>query len=245
MFGYTSPEIALSGAQITDRFFKIGGFGNSFANFNVNVFGYIAYVYLPLLLLPLYKFHDDTSYSFRKMQLTFAYLLLFVGALMFQSLIFGSGSLGNHFQHFLMPYIGVFGVVCIAILFVVLSLLLIMEKSAALILHYFRETLAMVAKSLSKIFKKAFQKLKASYTDLSLDYTLRNKRKMINEELSEVETVAKNKYIFNEPLIESPLDEYSRINSNSGLSEFNLKESEETFISQDGVSASNLSLIHI
>ena len=209
IFGYTSPDLALSGATLTNSFFKIGGFGNSFANFNRGMFGYVSYIYLPLLLLPIYRLHDDTSYSFRKIQLTFAYLLLFVGMLMLQSLIFHSGQFGNYLQSLLVPYIGLFGFAILTFIVISISLLLIAERTATFLFQYLGGTLQMALQSLSTILKKAFDKVKYKYSDLSLDYIQRANKKMVNQELSERATTTKSKFVDDEPLIERPLDEYN------------------------------------
>lgn len=219
IFGYTSPDMALSGAALSNNFFKIGGFGNSFANFNRNMFGYISYIYLPLLLLPIYRLHDDTSYSFRKIQLTFAYLLLFIGILMLQSLIFDSGQFGNYLHSLLVPYIGLFGVAILTFIIISVALLLIVERTAAFLLHYLGGTLQMALQSLGIILKQAFNKIKVKYADLSLDYIQRAHRKMVNQELSERETTTKNKFVDDEPLIERPLDEYMASTQNGCITE--------------------------
>ena len=219
IFGYTSPDMALSGAALSNNFFKIGGFGNSFANFNRNMFGYISYIYLPLLLLPIYRLHDDTSYSFRKIQLTFAYLLLFIGILMLQSLIFDSGQFGNYLHSLLVPYIGLFGVAILTFILISVALLLIVERTAAFLLHYLGGTLQMALQSLGIILKQAFNKIKVKYADLSLDYIQRAHRKMVNQELSERETTTKNKFVDDEPLIERPLDEYIASTQNGCITE--------------------------
>ena len=128
IFGYTDPNIALQGVYVKNHLFKIDGFSNNFANFNRDMFGYLAYVYLPLLLIPIYRFHDDMSYSFRKIKLTFAYLLLFVSLLVLQSIIFNSGTLGNLIRDLLHPYIGTFGVFFLSFIGIILSLVTISEK---------------------------------------------------------------------------------------------------------------------
>ncbi len=208
IFGYTSPDIALSGVHVENRFFSIGGFGNSFANFNINMFGYIAYIYLPLLLIPTYKLHDDTNYSYKKMQLTFIYMLLFVSCLILQSIIFDCGLLGNIIKNYFAQYISLFGVTAIAFIGIILSLLLISKNTSTFILKYTGGTFNMAMESFKHIVKNMINKIKSSYADLSLDYIQRANKKIINQELSEVSTTANTKYIFNEPLIELPLDEY-------------------------------------
>lgn len=221
IFGYTSPDTALSGATISNNFFKIGGFGNSFANFNRGMFGYISFVYLPLLLLPIYRLHDNTNYSFRKIQLTFAYLLLFVGVLMLQSLIFHSGQFGNYLHSLLIPYIGLFGVTILTFIVIIVALLLIVERTATFLLRYFWGTLQMTLQSFNTLLEKTFEKIRDKYIDLKLDYIQRSHKKMINQELSQRETTTRNKFLYDEPLIETPLDEYKRPTKNNFLDDTN------------------------
>lgn len=223
IFGYTPPDAALSGAAVSNSFFKIGGFGNSFANFNRGMFGYLAYIYLPLLLLPIYRFHDDTSYSFRKIQLSFAYLLLFIGLLLLQSLVFHSGQFGNYLQEVLTPYIGLFGVAILTFICISTALLLIAERTATFILGYLGGSLQMAYSATSNFAKRAFQQLKSKYTDFKLDSIQREKRKIVNQELSEKATTTKSKYIDREPLLETALDEYPRTNTNNGYTDTNMQ----------------------
>lgn len=223
IFGYTPPDAALSGAAVSNSFFKIGGFGNSFANFNRGMFGYLAYIYLPLLLLPIYRFHDDTSYSFRKIQLSFAYLLLFIGLLLLQSLVFHSGQFGNYLQEVLTPYIGLFGVAILTFICISTALPLIAERTATFILGYLGGSLQMAYSATSSFAKRAFQQLKSKYTDFKLDSIQREKRKIVNQELSEKATTTKSKYIDREPLLETALDEYPRTNTNNGYTDTNMQ----------------------
>lgn len=214
IFGYTSPDVALSGVALSNNFFKIGGFGNSFANFNRSMFGYLAYIYLPLLLLPIYRFHDDTSYSFRKIQLSFAYLLLFIGLLLLQSLVFHSGQFGNYLQEMLIPYIGSFGVAIVAFICISMALLLIAERTATFIVGYLGGSLQIAWCALKNTTKKIFHQLKSKYADLSLDQAQRENKKIVNQELSEKVTTTKSKYVDYEPLLERTLDEYPRQKNN-------------------------------
>lgn len=223
IFGYTSPDLALSGVTLSNNFFKIGGFGNSFANFNRSMFGYVSYIYLPLLLLPIYRLHDDTSYSFRKIQFTFAYLLLFVGVLMLQSLIFNNGQFGNYLQSLLVPYIGSFGFAILTFIVISISLLLIAERTAAFILHYLSVSYQMAWSSINILAKNIFYRLKSIYYNLKLDRIQIENKKMVNEELSEKITTTKSKYIDNEPLLEKALDEYLRISDSNFKTDMEVK----------------------
>lgn len=236
IFAYTDPNIALQGVYVKNHLFKIDGFSNNFANFNRDMFGYLAYVYLPLLLIPIYRFHDDMSYSFRKIKLTFAYLLLFVSLLVVQSIIFNSGTLGNLIRDLLHPYIGIFGVFFLSFIGIILSLVTISEKMITFIIQYFGGTLSMLGKSLKKSIKKGIEKIKMIYVDFNLDYLQRANKRMLHLEYSEIVTMPRSKYTFDESLIEPPLDEYIKTTPLLQENQHIQNQSNHTHINENDVS---------
>ena len=75
-------------------------------------FGYISYAYLISFLIPLYFIYRDTSFSFRKLEVTLASFLMIFSFLLAQSLLIDNelrGKIGADFADFLAPYIGLFG----------------------------------------------------------------------------------------------------------------------------------------
>ncbi|WP_238699460.1 DNA translocase FtsK 4TM domain-containing protein [Helicobacter saguini] len=215
IFGYVSPErlnaAALGGENLSNRFFKIGSFGSEFANFNVGLFGYLAYIYLPLLLIVVYRFYDDTSYSFRKVRLTFGYILLFISLLIFQALLFKVGFFGTFICDLLEPFIKIYGVFALAFLGVIVSLFLISQKEMLYILQYLGGTNKMFKNSLGTFLKEAGKKLKDIYVDFNMDYLQRANKKMLNLQYSEIVTMPKSKYTFECELVEPPLDSFAKM----------------------------------
>ncbi|WP_267892939.1 DNA translocase FtsK 4TM domain-containing protein [Helicobacter aurati] len=210
IFGYTDPNIALQGVQVENKFFKIDSFGSKFANFNIQVFGYLAYIYLPLLLFPLYRLYDNTQYSFRKIQLTFATLLCFLSLLILQSLIFGVGVLGNEICNAIASYIGIPGVIIVILLLAGIALFMAWKKGIVLMQHRIGEIMNAAFISLQSSFKKMQMMLK----DIKLSPIERVNRKILNTEYSEVQTITKNPDTFNEPLIDKVLDERTQSDTN-------------------------------
>lgn len=206
IFGYTDPSVALHGAEVQNNFFSVGGLGNRFANFNVEAFGYLAYVYLPLLLFPLYRLHDDADYSFRKVELTFASLLIFICLLVLQSLIFGVGGLGASICDLVGDYIGVPGVVILSLLLLTLASVVVWRGSQS-ILGLLKGGPGKALGGLAPRLKASFGKLQNRLMDLRLSSLERANKRMLNAEYSEVETVVKSDSNFKEPLMERPLDE--------------------------------------
>ncbi|PAF41965.1 hypothetical protein BKH40_08170 [Helicobacter sp. 11S02629-2] len=103
----------------------MGSFGRDFASFNLSLFGYLAYIYLPLLLYPLFRIYKNASYSFRKVELTLGYLILFVSLLILQAISFHKGELALNWVSHLLPYIGLFGVIIVCIFGLLISYVLI------------------------------------------------------------------------------------------------------------------------
>ncbi|PAF47993.1 hypothetical protein BKH43_08025 [Helicobacter sp. 13S00401-1] len=106
----------------------MGSFGSDFASFNLSLFGYLAYIYLPLLLYPLFRIYKNSSYSFRKVELTLGYLVLFVSLLILQAVSFKKGDLALSVVHYLLPYIGLFGIVIACIFGLLISYVLISAR---------------------------------------------------------------------------------------------------------------------
>ena len=218
IFGYSDPDIAIRGAKIEDRFFEIGGFGNSFANLNISLFGYLAYVYLPLLLFPLYKLHDDMGYSSNKIRLTFAYISVFFSLLLLQSVIFDIGIIGNIIKNTLIDYagisLGISLVLLIALIFFTTSIAIISSKTMPFIFIYMTKTFKIAfgnsGNGMASLLKRFLQKIKSLYADFNLDYIQRANKRMLNLEYSEVNTITTNNETFEIELIETPFDENTK-----------------------------------
>ena len=112
----------------------IGSIGADFAAFNRHLFGYISFVYLFVLGIGLYALYRRGSFDARCTEVTVAYILLFFSLQIFQAIV-GSGELrgmfGANFVDFTVEYIGYFGVWVFFLMALVLSLVMILDKSVS------------------------------------------------------------------------------------------------------------------
>ena len=112
----------------------MGSYGSLFASYNQHYFGYISFVYLFGLLVPLFLFYKETRLDFRKSQIIIASTLLFFAALLFQALLVTHelrGKFGADFVDFLSPYIGLFGLWIFWFMITLLGSLVILDKSVS------------------------------------------------------------------------------------------------------------------
>jgi len=110
----------------------IGSYGASFASYNHQFFGYISYIYLFVLLIPIYIFYRHTTFDFRRAEVIVASFLLLFASLLFQSLLIENslrGKIGGDFVDFLAPFIGVFGLWIFWAIITTLSILILIDKS--------------------------------------------------------------------------------------------------------------------
>jgi DNA segregation ATPase FtsK/SpoIIIE, S-DNA-T family len=110
----------------------IGSYGAIFASYNHEYFGYISYVYLIAFLIPLYFIYKDTSFSFRKLEVTVASFLMIFAFLLAQALLVDNelrGKIGADFVDFLVPYIGLFGLWTFWFIITSVSSLILLDKN--------------------------------------------------------------------------------------------------------------------
>jgi len=119
----------------------IGSYGTIFATHNQTYFGYIAFVYLFALLIPLYYFYKYTKFDFRESEIFIASFLLFCSSLLAQSLLVDNafrGKFGGDFVDFLSPYIGSFGLWVFWFIITLVSIVILLDKSTSdIIKHIF------------------------------------------------------------------------------------------------------------
>jgi len=120
----------------------MGSYGANFAAVNHEYFGYLSYVYLFLLLIPLYFLYKKrTSFSMREAELSLAVFLLFASFLLAQALLVTEqlrGKFGADFVDFLAPYIGVFGLWVFWLIITLVSVVILLDKSISEIIHDIR-----------------------------------------------------------------------------------------------------------
>jgi len=110
----------------------IGSYGATFASYNHQYFGYISYAYLLSFLVPLYFLYKNSSFSFRKIEVTVASFLILFSLLLAQAILIENdfrGKFGADFVDFLAPYIGLFGLWVFWFIITSVSSLILSDKS--------------------------------------------------------------------------------------------------------------------
>jgi len=116
----------------------MGSYGASFSSYNQLYFGYISFVYLFILIGPLYYLYRDTTFGFRKAEITVASFLLLCSSLIAQALLVTNnyrGKFGADFVDFLSPYIGVFGLWVFWFIITAVAMVILFDKTSSELLH--------------------------------------------------------------------------------------------------------------
>ncbi|MFA6138706.1 MAG: DNA translocase FtsK [Sulfurimonas sp.] len=111
----------------------MGSYGAIFASYNHQYFGYISFIYLLVMLVPLYFFYKNSVFDFRKTELMTASFLLFFSFLLAQSLLVQNnfrGKIAGDFVDFLSPFVGLFGIWIFWLIITLLSVVIILDKNA-------------------------------------------------------------------------------------------------------------------
>ncbi len=117
----------------------MGSYGAGFALYNREYFGYISFVYLFVLLFPLYCLYKHTKFEFRESEILIASFLLFFSFLLAQGLLVTNeyrGRFGADFVDFLSPYIGLFGLWVFWTIITLVVAVILLDKSSAEIIHH-------------------------------------------------------------------------------------------------------------
>jgi len=115
----------------------MGSYGVVFSLYNHLYFGYFSYIYLFILILPLYFLYKNPLLNFRSAELTTASFLTLFSFLLGQALLVQNdlrGKFGADFVDFLSPYIGVFGLWIFWFIITLISIVIILDKSTSEIL---------------------------------------------------------------------------------------------------------------
>lgn len=110
----------------------IGSYGQIFALYNQKYFGYISFIYIFILLVPLFLFYKSAAYSFRTLEVAIAFFLSLFSLLLAQALLTTGalrGKIGADFADFLSPYIGLFGLWVFFVIIFSVSVLIIVDKN--------------------------------------------------------------------------------------------------------------------
>ncbi len=110
----------------------MGSYGSVFASYNQHLFGYLSFIYLFVLLVPIYFLYKNTTLDFRKAQISIASILLFLSAILAQAMLVQGalrGKLGADFVDFLSPYIGLFGLWMFWMIITLVSIVVLLDKT--------------------------------------------------------------------------------------------------------------------
>ena len=107
----------------------VGNIGHHVGSTNLELFGYFAYLNIFLLFIPLFKLYTDPSVR-KKLDFYLGWILLFIGAVLFESLLFEPkdvGFIGREIVSFLQPMIGKAGLWLLWLMIMSLSAVFIFE----------------------------------------------------------------------------------------------------------------------
>ncbi|NEW60886.1 DNA translocase FtsK [Sulfurovum sp. bin170] len=116
----------------------VGNIGRVFGESNLNLFGYLAYIDLLILLYPLYRLYKNKD-LFQKVDFFVGWMMFFISLIILQSLTLEfnqSGSVGTTLKLFLLPYIGKAGMWLLWLLTLMVSLVLLYDEIPELRLAY-------------------------------------------------------------------------------------------------------------
>ncbi|MCK5855466.1 MAG: DNA translocase FtsK 4TM domain-containing protein [Sulfurovaceae bacterium] len=135
----------------------VGNIGRVYGEVNLELFGYLAYIDLLLILYPLYLLYNNKD-LFRRSDFYVGWVLLFISLIVFQTLIFEfhqSGSVGVTLKLFLLPYIGKVGLWLFWLLIFMISSVLIMDEipTTQSIKRKFTTIYEYIAEKIEKLFE--------------------------------------------------------------------------------------------
>lgn len=136
----------------------VGKFGVFFAEKNIGIFGYLAYVYLLFLIYPAYRLYKDQEFTQRRLEFILGGILGFLALLLTQAMIFKKGLLGQVILDFLHPFIGFFGILILILLMFFVTYVIFFQAHFLHLMVIFREyakqALLFLKNFLSEIYKK-------------------------------------------------------------------------------------------
>ncbi len=195
----------------------MGSYGVVFSLYNHLYFGYISYIYLFILILPLYFLYKNPLLNFRSAELTTASFLTLFSFLLGQALLVQNdlrGKFGADFVDFLSPYIGVFGLWIFWFIITFISIMIVLDKSTSEIL--------------SLIY--SFAGAKTSNLRLKKTKQIELKEEVITEEKFEapLEEKTETNVELTEEEFEAPLEEKAEANVELTEEEFEAPIEEKT-----------------
>jgi S-DNA-T family DNA segregation ATPase FtsK/SpoIIIE len=143
----------------------VGNIGRSYGEANLNLFGYLAYIDLLIILYPLYKLYYNRN-LLKKVDFYVGWIIFFISLILLESLIleFSSiGSVGTTLKLFLLPLIGKAGLWLLWLLTFMVSLVLILDDIPDL--SYIKKYALLIKNFIIKNIKKLFSKFENPFFD--------------------------------------------------------------------------------
>jgi DNA segregation ATPase FtsK/SpoIIIE, S-DNA-T family len=122
----------------------IGAYGHAFAKYNHKYFGYLSYIYLFVLIYPLYKTRRSLALTQQNVETILGSILLFCALELIQGMLFPGvlqGKFSADFIHFSSPYIGVFGIWIFIFILLLVSLTIVFEEQIETLRYRFLQKL--------------------------------------------------------------------------------------------------------
>jgi len=176
----------------------IGSYGAIFAKYNKLYFGYISYVYILALLIPLYFFYKNTKINFRKIELSMATFLLFFAFLLAQAMLISNamrGKIGLDFVDSLAPYIGVFGLWIFWLIISLVSVVMISNKTTDEMLAMFSEFLKSNKVKIQKSIPDAKKEKNSTIQQSKKEQITKDRDEKVEDVRQEVQTLEEPTYL--------------------------------------------------
>ncbi len=167
----------------------MGSYGAAFSALNQGYFGYIAFIYLFVLLWPLYHLYKHTKFEFREAEVTIASFLIFSSLLLAQALLIENlyrGRFGADFVDFLSPYIGVFGLWVFWGIITLVAIVILLDRSTSELANY----LFSLIKSSSKRVKPASPKKNIVFEENKIQEGVTNSVEPLDYTIDEIDKPA-------------------------------------------------------
>ncbi|MDP3301681.1 MAG: DNA translocase FtsK [Sulfuricurvum sp.] len=120
----------------------IGALGAGFASENIYLFGYVAYTYLLLLMVPLFYFYKGQSDNKRRLEIGGVFALLFFSLIFFQAMVVTGeyrGAFGGYITDSIGVYVGSFGLWVIWLMLIAVSMIIVLEQTLSELAYPFKE----------------------------------------------------------------------------------------------------------
>ena len=135
----------------------VGNIGRVYGEINLELFGYLAYIDLLLIIYPLYLLYKKKD-LLRRSDFYLGWILMFISLIIFQTLVLEfhqSGSVGVTLKLFLLPYIGKAGLWLFWLLIFMISLVLVVEDIPSMesIKYRFKIIYNYLSKKIEKLFE--------------------------------------------------------------------------------------------